>query len=74
MPKGDGTGPVGMGPRTGRGLGPCGLGLRRGFGRGFALRQWYPVPQMTKEEEVAELKAEKEAIEKRLKELEEKKK
>ncbi len=23
MPRGDGTGPTGMGPRTGRGLGPC---------------------------------------------------
>jgi len=23
MPRGDGTGPAGMGPRTGRGLGPC---------------------------------------------------
>jgi hypothetical protein len=24
MPKFDGTGPMGMGPRTGRGFGPCG--------------------------------------------------
>ena len=23
MPRGDGTGPAGMGPMTGRGLGPC---------------------------------------------------
>lgn len=23
MPRGDGTGPAGLGPRTGRGLGPC---------------------------------------------------
>jgi len=23
MPRGDGTGPTGLGPRTGRGLGPC---------------------------------------------------
>ena len=23
MPRGDGTGPLGQGPRTGRGLGPC---------------------------------------------------
>lgn len=23
MPRGDGTGPAGMGPRTGKGLGPC---------------------------------------------------
>ena len=49
MPAGDGTGPMGMGSRTGRGLGYCagygapgymnpapgrGLGLGRGWGRG----------------------------------------
>ncbi|NPV27888.1 MAG: DUF5320 domain-containing protein [Firmicutes bacterium] len=52
MPRGDGTGPLGMGPRTGRGLGYCagfslpgylngGLGIRwgrrRGLGLGFGL-------------------------------------
>ena len=26
MPRGDGTGPEGQGPLTGRGLGPCGSG------------------------------------------------
>ncbi|HEX9902957.1 MAG TPA: DUF5320 domain-containing protein [Acidobacteriota bacterium] len=48
MPRGDQTGPWGLGPRTGRGLGLCsgfrapgfmypgpGLGMGRGFGRGF---------------------------------------
>jgi hypothetical protein len=48
MPRGDRTGPFGMGPRTGRGLGYCsgysypgytspgpGLGFGRGFGRGL---------------------------------------
>ncbi len=45
MPKGDGTGPMGLGPRTGRGLGYCSgynvpgylnpLGAYWGFGRGF---------------------------------------
>ena len=49
MPRGDGTGPDGMGPRTGRGLGYCngyespgftrgaprgGAGFGRGLGRG----------------------------------------
>ena len=47
MPRGDGTGPQGMGPMTGRGAGYCagygvpgymnsigGGGLGRGFGRG----------------------------------------
>ncbi len=46
MPRGDGTGPNGLGPRTGRGLGYCngynspgftrgGYGYRGGYGRGF---------------------------------------
>jgi hypothetical protein len=48
MPRGDGSGPMGMGPMTGRGAGYCtgattrgyanpgsGFGLGRGFGRGF---------------------------------------
>ncbi len=56
MPAGDGTGPMGLGPRTGRGLGYCagygapgymnpapgrGLGLGWGRGRGWGLgRGW----------------------------------
>ncbi len=51
MPRGDGTGPSGQGPRTGRGMGFCngnnapgyansgfgrGMGRGRGFGRGRA--------------------------------------
>lgn len=44
MPRGDGTGPEGKGPMTGRGAGPCAgndaagfesTGRRRGFGRRF---------------------------------------
>ena len=53
MPRGDRTGPDGMGPRTGRGLGYCngyegpgfsagspggGRGFGRGFGRGRGFR------------------------------------
>lgn len=36
MPRGDGTGPQGMGPRTGRGAGTCGptQGNPQGAGRG----------------------------------------
>ena len=41
MPRGDGTGPMGMGPGTGRGFGPCTgyagsvyAGYGPGFGRG----------------------------------------
>jgi hypothetical protein len=56
-----------------------GFGRGRGFGRGFGFRRWaampqnawypapavpaQPMPQPTKDEEIAELKAEKEAIE-----------
>ena len=50
MPKRDGTGPEGKGPKTGRGLGNCGsgkkttgnrprLGRGRGRGRGFGRRR-----------------------------------
>ena len=41
MPYGDGTGPSGQGPMTGRGRGPCGRGYGpsggygAGYGRGF---------------------------------------
>ena len=44
MPFGDGTGPLGLGPRTGRGLGYCagfgapGFLAGRGWGRGFRFR------------------------------------
>lgn len=40
MPRFDGTGPMGMGPMTGRGMGPCagyrcpGCGYGIGYGRG----------------------------------------
>jgi len=53
MPAGDGTGPMGMGPMTGRAAGFCagyevpgyanwvpGRGLGWGFGRGFRGRGW----------------------------------
>ncbi|MBN2052796.1 DUF5320 domain-containing protein [Candidatus Woesearchaeota archaeon] len=83
MPGGDGTGPLGQGPATGRGLGPCGRGLARGrgfgrgqgrgFGRGFGFARDFglnePV-ELSKEEQKKILEAEKAAIDKRLKELE----
>jgi len=112
MPFGNGTGPLGQGPMTGRGLGYCAGYSRQGynnptgrfFGRGMAWhrgwwgRGWtgrwpgwsynrsypyslpYPFQAPTAKEEkeiLAEdlkvLKAEMGAIEKRLKELENKK-
>ena len=59
MPRFDGTGPGGFGPRTGWGMGPCGAGMGygrgRGFGRGFG-RSWGYDPysyqtRITKKEE-----------------------
>ena len=53
MPRGDGTGPIGRGPMTGRGAGFCagytgpgyanpgfGRGLGRGWGRGYGRGYW----------------------------------
>ena len=84
MPGRDGTGPLGLGPLTGRGLGPCGrgLGFRRFFGRGRGLGlglgfgRVFGVRTLTKEEEKEILKDELKILEeeiaeikKRLKEL-----
>lgn len=82
MPYGDGTGPMGRGPMTGRGFGPCarGRGFEKGFGRGrgFGFRQMAfsePVVLTGEEEkkileaELKDLETEKTAIEKKLKEL-----
>ena len=43
MPNFSGTGPTGMGPRTGRGFGPCGLGLgwRKRFGAGRGMGRYF---------------------------------
>lgn len=43
MPGFNRTGPMGMGPVTGRGFGPCGLGLggRRGFGIGRGMGRFF---------------------------------
>ena len=35
MPKLDGTGPSGQGPKTGKGMGNCGGGKGLGWGRGY---------------------------------------
>ena len=68
MPTRDGTGPIGFWPATGRGLGPC--------GRGFGWKNWGKVldcktgpAELSKEERVKILKAEKDSIEQALKEL-----
>lgn len=74
MPGGDGTGPLGQGPLTGRGLGPCGRGLavRRRFG-GRSYR--YPIAQqitLTKQEQKKILEEEKKELELELKAIQEK--
>jgi hypothetical protein len=60
MPRGDGTGPMGVGPMSGRAAGFCagyavpgcmnrvpglGMGMGRGGGRGF--RNWYHATGLT---------------------------
>jgi hypothetical protein len=72
MPGFDGTGPLGRGSLTGRGFGPCGRGMafRRGAGRGFGRRFARSAYGPTRDEEKEALKAEKAAIDVRLKELE----
>ncbi|MBW2999375.1 DUF5320 domain-containing protein [Candidatus Woesearchaeota archaeon] len=79
MPQGDGTGPAGAGPMTGRGLGQC-SGSRAGFarfgqgrgGRRFMRRQAMPAQQVwepTKEEEMQILEQEQKALNKELEEI-----
>ena len=72
MPRGDGTGPRGMGAGTGRGRGNCSQGIKRGLGlaigmglglglkRGF--RNFWRLNQ-SKEDELKELKTQAEVLE-----------
>lgn len=71
MPGFNGTGPMGIGPLTGRGFGPCG----RGFGWRYQYLSNEPVT-LTKDEEkkileaeLKEIDLEKQEIEKRLKKI-----
>ena len=62
MPRFDGTGPMGNGPRTGRGMGFCGAGrMSNFFCRGCRFQQAYSI-----EDELAELKSQEIALEKEL--------
>lgn len=77
MPGQDGTGPMGQGPMTGRGFGPCGRGMRRRMGwRCFGAYPYANPVVLTEAEEkkileaeLKEIEAEKQDIEKKLKEL-----
>ena len=63
MPKFDGTGPQGLGPRTGRGFGPCGRGQggfncpfqnRFGFGRERFISPKNELSALEEEEKILE--------------------
>jgi hypothetical protein len=82
VPKGDGTGPMGTGPITGRGLGVCtgtnavryGTGLGLGLGLGLAcrrgFRRWlgrdFGIEEITPETKKGLLQNQKAVLEKRL--------
>jgi hypothetical protein len=71
MPRLDGTGPMGQGPRTGRGLGPCGGGMRRGWGcwgGGFGFRRF-----ISPKNELAALEDEEKMLEEELSAIREEK-
>ena len=70
MPRFDQTGPMGLGPRTGRGMGPCGFGM--GFGRGFGWRRFVTKKEEREmlAEEAEDLEQELKAVKERLAELE----
>ncbi len=79
MPRGNGTGPNGMGSMTGRGLGYCsgdktpgfaknfggGMGRGRGFGRGFRMQN-FNAPVNTQQDEKAFLEQNLELLKSRV--------
>ena len=74
MPRFDGTGPMGMGPRTGRGMGYCGYGF--GYGNscpymdgGYGRRLSRKSEKEILEDELQAIEEEKEEIRTRLEEL-----
>ena len=77
MPKFDGTGPRGMGPRTGKGFGPCGQGLgwrrRFGGGRGIGKGLGWNRPQ-TPKDQLKALDDYKKTLEEELKNVDKEKK
>ena len=85
MPKLDGTGPLGQGPRSGRGLGPCGqgqgFGQGQGLGRGMGCFGWGNCPyqfsgwrRLSDQEELAYLEDEEALLKEELIALQEEKK
>jgi hypothetical protein len=75
MPNMNGTGPRGLGSKTGKGFGSCGGGQRRGFGRGCGNRFQQDV-SLSKEEQrkileaqLKNMESQKQEIESRIKNL-----
>ena len=72
MPAQNGSGPFGMGPKTGRGFGPCGLGLgwrkRFGMGRGMGRYFGWSWPQ-TKDDQKKALVDYRKALEEELEDV-----
>lgn len=44
MPRGDGTGPLGVGPMSGRGGGFCASRIQAGYGAGLGIRRGQGMP------------------------------
>ncbi|MDP1834166.1 MAG: DUF5320 domain-containing protein [Candidatus Moranbacteria bacterium] len=81
MPRQDTTGPMGVGPGTGKKMGPCGkrsgLGMGRGYGRAMCswfYRTYQAMPEDERKEllqsEIEDLKQDLQMIEEELKGLE----
>lgn len=75
MPGFDGTGPLGLSPRTGWGFGRCGLGLgwRRGWGRRFGRfggGPWWFLEKISKKEEIEILREKAEILKEELRKIE----
>ncbi len=66
MPGFDKTGPMGVGPMSGRGFGPCARG--RGYGRGLGRYFGWNAPQ-TKAEQIEDIQAYKKALQEELEDL-----
>ncbi len=76
MPNLNGTGPRGIGPRTGRGMGNCAPGNNRrfGFGRGYGAgrgrARFFNPPQAIEQEEKQILQDELKALREETKQIE----
>lgn len=73
MPRSNGTGPLGQGPRTGRGMGRCGGGNSNRFFAGrrgcWRMGSSYSRPAVTAKEEKEILSEEINILEKELKDM-----